>query len=146
MSALLAAADTVRAEGRIYGTFGDGRLAMVHPRDIGEAAATALLDPGHTGAHLVLSGPEAVTYAEAAARLAAVLGRPVEYVDVPPDGLRGALAGAGLPGWLVEGIVEIQAQVRAGIAETPTGDVERLTGHPPRDLDDYLREHTAAFA
>ena len=145
MSALLAAADTVRAEGRIYGSFGDGRLAMVHPGDIGQAAAAALVEPGHGGRTYVLSGPEAMTYAEAAARLGAVLGRPVEYVDVPPDALRGALAAAGLPGWLVEGIVEIQAQVRAGIAETPTGDVERLTGRPPRDLDAYLRERAAAF-
>ena len=146
MSGLLAAADTVRAEGRIYGTFGDGRAAMVHPRDVGEAAAAALLDPGHTGRTYVLSGPEPVTYAEAAARLGAVLGRPVEYVDIPPDGLRGALGAAGLPGWLVEGIVEIQAQVRAGIAAMPTDGVELLTGHPPRDLDAYLRERAPAFA
>jgi uncharacterized protein YbjT (DUF2867 family) len=146
MSGLLAAAETVRAEGRIYGTFGDGPLAMVHPRDIGESAAAALLDPGHAGHTHVLSGPEVVTYADAAGRLGALLGRPVEYVDVPPDGLRGVLSAAGLPGWLVEGIVEIQAQVRAGIAGTTTDGVELLAGHPPRDLDDYLRENLAAFA
>jgi uncharacterized protein YbjT (DUF2867 family) len=146
MSGLLASADTVRAEGRIYGTFGDSRLAMVHPRDVGEAAAAALLEPGHAGRTYVLSGPEAVTYAEAAARLGAVLGRTVEYVDVPPDALRGALSAAGLPPWLVEGIVEIQAQVRAGIGEAPSDGVELLAGHPPRDLDAYLRERAPAFA
>jgi uncharacterized protein YbjT (DUF2867 family) len=146
MSGLLASADTVRGQGRIYGSFGDGRIAMVHPRDVGEAAAAALLDAGHAGRTYALSGPEAVTYAEAAARLGEVLGRPVEYVDVPPDGMRGALTAAGLPGWLVEGIVEIQAQVRAGIGATPTDGIAVLTGHPPRDLDAYLRESAAAFA
>ncbi|MNC87492.1 NAD(P)H azoreductase [compost metagenome] len=119
---------------------------MVHPRDVGEAAAAALLDPGHAGRAHVLTGPEAVSYAEAAARLGAILGKPVEYLDIPADALRGALAAAGLPGWLVEGIVEIQAQARAGIGATPTGGVEALTGHPPRDLDAFLRERAAAFA
>jgi uncharacterized protein YbjT (DUF2867 family) len=146
MSNVLAAAETVRAEGRIYGAFGDGRLAMIHPRDLGESAAAALTGPGHAGRTIVLSGPEAVSFSQVAERLTAVLERPVAYVDVPPEAMRGALAGAGLPDWLATGIVEIQLQGRAGIGERTTEEVERLTGHPPRGLDEYLRENAAAFA
>jgi uncharacterized protein YbjT (DUF2867 family) len=146
MSNVLASAATVRAEGCIYGAFGDGRLAMVHPADIGESAAAALTEAGHAGRTIVLTGAEAVTFAEIAERLAAVLDRPVAYVDVPPEGMLGALAGAGLPDWLAGGIVEIQLQARAGIGETTTDEVARLTGHPPRGLDEYLRENAAAFA
>ena len=57
----------------------------------------------------VLTGPEAITYAEVAAALSAATGRDVEYVDFPAEAASGQLIQAGLPAFAAEQIVAIFA-------------------------------------
>jgi hypothetical protein len=56
----------------------------------------------------------------AAAVLSEVIGRSVDYVDVPPDQFRTNLACADLPGWTAEALVALYQAVRAGHAATVT--------------------------
>ncbi len=58
--------------------------------------------------------------------------------------MRDELTRAGQPAWLVEHVLEIQANTRAH-RETPTSTVQTVTGHPPRRLADFLIENLAAF-
>jgi hypothetical protein len=44
--------------------------------------------------------------------------------------------GYGAPGWQVEAWVTTYTAIAAGEVDLVTGDVERLTGHPPRTLAD----------
>jgi uncharacterized protein YbjT (DUF2867 family) len=69
---------------------------MVATRDIGDAAADALLDGSWTG-HLVrpVQGPAEYTFAEIAQWISAEIGRDVRYVTVDREAVRGALLGAG---------------------------------------------------
>ena len=64
-------------------------------RDIAAVAAIVLTEPGHEGATCTLTGPASITHAQIAAALTAGLGRPISFVDVPPqafaDSLRGIL-------------------------------------------------------
>ena len=57
MSNVLAAAEPVAREGRLYAPAGDARIAMIDPRDVGAAAAAVLTTPGHDGRTYVLTGP-----------------------------------------------------------------------------------------
>ena len=75
MSNVLAGAEQVAREGRLFAPAGDARIAMIDPRDVGEAAAAVLTTPGHDGQTYVLTGPEAITYAQVAAELSATLRR-----------------------------------------------------------------------
>jgi uncharacterized protein YbjT (DUF2867 family) len=145
MQNFLMSAQQVADQGILYGMFGDGRIAFVDTRDIAAVAAELLTNPGHQGASYTLTGPEALTAAEVAERLSGATGRQVRYVDVGPDAFRQALAGAGMPGWLVDGVVEGNTMLAAGHAATVTDEVARLTGRPPRTFAQFAADHQVAF-
>ena len=65
-SNLLAAADTIKSMGRLFAPAGDAKLSMVDPRDVAAVAALVLTEGGHDGWTYTLTGPDAVTYDEAA--------------------------------------------------------------------------------
>jgi uncharacterized protein YbjT (DUF2867 family) len=144
MTNLFAAAEEIR-QGRLPAPAGSGRIAMVDPRDVGAVAAAVLTADGHEGRTYRLTGPRAVSYADVAEALAAATGHPVEYVDVPEEAAREALAASGMPGWLVEHLVGAFRMIRAdALAETSDG-VRALTGREPRGIADFVGDHAAAF-
>ena len=146
MQNFLMSAQQVADQGVLYGMFGEGRVAFIDARDIAAVAAELLTNPGHQGASYTLTGPEALSAAEVAERLSAITGRQVRSVDLGPDGYRQALAGAGMPGWLVDGVVESNTMLAAGHAATVTNEVARLTGRPPRTFAQFAADHQAAFS
>jgi uncharacterized protein YbjT (DUF2867 family) len=146
MTNLLAAAEPVRAEGVLPAPAGEGRVAMIDPRDVGAVAAGVLTGTGHEGRTYRLTGPEAIGYRDVAAEIGAATGRHVEYVDVPPDAARQALAGAGMPGWLVDHLDGAFALIRDGALEETTDAVRVLTGRDPRGFAGFARDHAPAFA
>jgi uncharacterized protein YbjT (DUF2867 family) len=146
MSNVLASAEQVAAEGRLYAPAGAARIAMIDPRDVGAAAAAVMTGAGHEGRTYVLTGPEAITYAQVAGELAAATDRPVEFVDVPDESARQGMIQAGLPGFVAEAIVGIFAQAREGAAERVTATIESLTGTPARDFGCFARDHAHLFA
>jgi uncharacterized protein YbjT (DUF2867 family) len=145
MSNVLAGAESIAREGRLYAPAGRARIAMIDPRDVGAAAAAATAE-GHDGRTYVLTGPEAITYAQAAAELAAATGRDVEYVDIDDEQAREAMVRQGLPQVAAEQVVRVFAMLRRGAAEPVTAGVEELTGRPPRDFAAFARDHADAFA
>ena len=76
----------------MYLPHGQGAASWVDGRDVGEAAARTLTETGHEGKAYTLTGGEAVATADAVAILGRALGRQYEYVDVPDDAAREALA------------------------------------------------------
>jgi uncharacterized protein YbjT (DUF2867 family) len=119
--------NVVPAEGRVHAPAGDARISMIDPRDVGAAVAAVAGDARHDGRTYLLTGPEAITFAQAAAELSA------EFVDVPAHQLPGEVA-------------ELFAMLRAGAARQVTGAVEALTGRPGRDFAAYARELAPATA
>lgn len=146
MTNLLAAAESVAAEGRLYAPAGEARIAMIDPRDVAAVAAAVLTTDGHEGLVYELTGPEATSYADVAAELARVLGRPVEYVDVPDEAARRSFAAAGMPPWLAEQLGRLFPLIRTGVLAAPTDTVHRLTGRSPRSFAEFARDHAALFA
>jgi uncharacterized protein YbjT (DUF2867 family) len=123
----------------IRGPAGDGRAAAVALDDIAEVAVAVLADPAaHAGTTYELTGPRAITMAEAAAVLAAATGRPVRFENETVDEAYASRSVYGAPDWQVTAWVTTYTAVAAGDLEAVTDDVERLTGHPPRGLEDVL--------
>jgi len=124
---------------------GDARTAFIDARDIGEAAANVLADPAHDGRVYTLTGPEALTYTEAAAALADVSGRPIRYVAIDDATfVKGAVA-AGLPEDYAQMMAQLFGAVRAGAAAPVHEALGQLLARPPRTLADYARDHASAF-
>jgi uncharacterized protein YbjT (DUF2867 family) len=145
MANVLASAPQVAQTGRLFAPAGEARVAMIDPRDVGEAAAAILTAPREASRTVVVTGPEAITYAQVAAAIAAATGKDVEFVDVPDAGARQGLVDAGLPEFVADQIVAIFQQLRAGVAAEVTGGVEQLTGRPPRPFAEFARDRAQAF-
>jgi uncharacterized protein YbjT (DUF2867 family) len=145
MQNFLMSAQPVADQGILYGMTGEGRVGYIDARDVAAVAAQVLTSPGHQGTSYTLTGPEALSAAEVAKRLSAATGRQVRYVDVGPDAFRQALADAGLPGWLVDGLVESHTLFAAGHAATVTDEVAKVTGRPPRTFEQFAADHRLAF-
>lgn len=146
MSNLLLAGETVRREGCLYAPAGGARIAFVDPRDVAATAAAALACSRWDGSTLVVTGPEALTYADVAAELSAVAGRPVRFVDITPQEARAGMVAAGLPDWLAADVVGMFACLKDGAAAQVTPTVREVTGREPGTLARYVRDHAAFFA
>ena len=105
-----------------------------------------LTTDGHAGRCYVLTGGEAITYAEIAEALAAATGREIAYVDVAPEAAREGLVQAGMPDWLVEHLDRAFERIRRGEFAQTTDTVRVLTGREPRTFAQLARDHAAAFA
>jgi uncharacterized protein YbjT (DUF2867 family) len=145
MSNALDWAATIREQGVIYFPGGEGRVPAVHPADVAAVAAVALTQPGHTGQAYALTGPEALSLDEMAAILTRELGRPVRYVDVPDAAAAEGLRTAGLPEYVIAGLVEAFSALRAGRFADCTDAVAQVTGRPPRTFEAWCRKNAAAF-
>jgi uncharacterized protein YbjT (DUF2867 family) len=143
MTNLLAEAEQVVREGVICAPVGGARIAMIDPRDVGAAAAAVLTSAGHDGRTYDLTGPEAITYADAAAELSAAIGHDVRFEDVPDDVAREGILAAGLPELVAGQLLTIYGRLRAGDAEQVTNTVAALTGRPPRDFATFARDHAS---
>ena len=146
MQNLLGSVGTIKQQGSIYGTAKDGKIAMIDARDIARVAAHALVDSEHEGKTYVLTGPEAVDYAQVAETFSHVLGRPVKYVDLPPEQARLGMLGTGLPEWLVDILLGLSSIYAAGRGAQVTDAVEQVGGAKPRTIAQFVRDHVLAFA
>jgi uncharacterized protein YbjT (DUF2867 family) len=119
---------------------------MIDPRDVGAAAAVVLTSEGHDGATYVLTGSEAVTYAQVASELSAATGREVEFVGIPDEDATRAMVQAGLPEFAARQVVSVFAAARRGALEHVTTTVESLTGRPARRLASFVSDHAQLFS
>jgi len=145
MTNLLMAAGQIRSQGRVFAPADEGRIAMIDPPDVGRVAAGVLIGEEHDGRIYVLSGPEALTYAQVAAALSTATNRAVEFVNVPEAAARQGLVQAGMPAWLVEQVVRVFELIRQGALAETTGMVRALTGRNPLRFAEWAREHAASF-
>jgi uncharacterized protein YbjT (DUF2867 family) len=121
---------------------------MIDTRDIADVAAVVLTSGGHEGQSYDLTGPEALSYDDVAAKLSTAMGRPITYHDAPDDAVRTVLGGYGMGEWFVNALVDLFVAYRAsgqsGYAAQVTDTVARLTGHAARSLDQLLAESPPA--
>lgn len=128
-------------DGHLLGAYGDSRLSYVDCVDIAACAAALLTGEPRHGETFVLTGPEALTHAEIAAKLSAVAGREIRYVDLPAAAFATRLAALGLPDGFAEDVAALFAEVAGGSLASTTTSVTDLTGRPARSFDDFLRDN-----
>jgi len=127
---------------------GEGRTGFVSRDDLADVAAAVLLrdDGDLDGAALDVTGPEALSMAEAATVLEEVTGRPTEYRQQTVEEAWATRRPSGHPDWEVEGWVTSYLAIAAGELSSVTDVVPRLTGHPARTVAEHLRAHPEDWA
>lgn len=133
------------AEGVIRGPAGDGRVSAVTHDDVADVAVTVLLDghgatrSAHDGETYPVTGPEAITLAEAAEQITAATGRQVTYQKETVEEAYASRARYGAPDFEVAGWVTSYLAIANGEVEAVSDTVPRLTGHPARSFAEFLR-------
>jgi uncharacterized protein YbjT (DUF2867 family) len=129
----------IRTSGEIVTATGDGRVAFVDAADIAAVAARALLDPTpHNAAH-VITGPEALSYADAAAVITESSGRRVRHRSVSTAELTTRLIAAGIPAEFAAILAGLDADIQRGAEERVTSTVQSVTGRRPRSFAEFAR-------
>ena len=116
---------------------GEGKSSFIDARDIADSAIMALTSTSFDGKAFNLSGPEALNYAEAAAILSDVIGKPIHYAATSDETFIAGLKSVGVPGDYATVLASIFYPVREGWTSAVTDDVMVLTGRAPRSLKTY---------
>jgi len=131
---------------RIFIPAGEGKVAFIDARDIGDVAALALTEDGHRGQAYHLTGPEAMAIDEVAAVMSDVLGRTIRYEPASALGYFRHLRSQGLV--VVQAVVQtiLHVGLRKGDAEPVTDTVERSLGRPGRTVREYVTDHAGTWS
>jgi len=114
---------------------GDGVIGAIDTYDIGETAAALLAGGVPLNGPALLTGPENISMNRVARAFSEVTGIEISHVDIDADAYRSQLeiqhsASAG-------DIADIYEEVRSGTAEMISDDIERITGNPPRTIEQF---------
>ncbi|MGP3636766.1 NAD(P)H-binding protein [Streptomyces sp. 24-1644] len=129
-----------------------GRLALpigampepfVDAEDVAGVAAAVLTGDGHAGRTYELTGPRALTFAEATETIARAAGRPIRYEELTPDAYRAELLGQGWPEAMVDLLSGMFAVHRAGHTAALGDGVQQVLGREPADLAPWARRVAA---
>lgn len=132
---------SIRASGEIVTATGDGWIAFVDAGDIAGVAFRALTDAEpHDQAHMVTS-PQTLSYAEAAAVLSGAWHRPVRHVNVGGAQLRSCLQGFGIPAGYATLLAGLDEAIKNEAEDRVTSTVLDVTGRPPKPLSDFARDN-----
>ena len=138
-------AGTIQSQDAFYSSMGNSRVSFVDVQDIAGVVAKLLASKAQNRTY-ELNGPEALTYGEVAERISKTCGRTIHYVDLPMAEQRKALLASGMPEWTAQALLDLQQYYVQGNGAELTNDIRQVTGHIPRNLDDFLRTNVSAFS
>ena len=145
MQNFLGSAGTIKEQGKFFLPMGQGKTVMIDTRDIGACVAAVMTGTGHAGQAYELSGPEKLSFADAAARMSTALGRTITYVPVPMDSYRQTLARFLTNEWHLNAVCALFQEIADGQPLHMTETVKNLTGKAPTSLEQFIRDHQAVF-
>jgi len=125
--------------GRIVLPIGDGPIAWIDPHDIAAVATSVLADPEPLTGTLRLTGPEALTAVDLAARIGSCAGTEITLMQPDLEKWGADLKAGGMNPWLAESTLHLYAAVAHGALADVSPDVERVLGREPRPIDEWLR-------
>jgi uncharacterized protein YbjT (DUF2867 family) len=87
-----------------------------------------------------LTGPEALSFDDVANTLSRETGTLIRHVNVSPDNVRAALEGQGVAAWFANDMAKLHGMLAGGYEDLITSGVRAVTGSPPRELTQFVRD------
>jgi uncharacterized protein YbjT (DUF2867 family) len=126
--------------GTIVVPTGNGAEAFVDVEDIAAVATETLLEPAaHHSAQYAITGPEALTVAQAAAILGEATGETIRHQNIDRAAWASGLTANGVPADYADVVRALTETIAAGRGAQPTDVVARVTGSAPRSFADFAR-------
>jgi uncharacterized protein YbjT (DUF2867 family) len=125
----------------------DGRVGMIDTRDVAAVAAEIAAAPApHARKTYWPTGPEAITFSDAAAALSKVLGRPITFHPLTVEEQTQAMVEIGLPESLAAMNAQAVALFADGDSDYVTDDVPSILGRPARSFEQFATDYATAFS
>ncbi|GAB3892024.1 NAD(P)H:quinone oxidoreductase [Larkinella knui] len=122
---------------------GEGKIAFVKRTELAAATAALLTSEGHDNQEYTLSGSEAYSFHDIAREFSALAGRPIAYQSSELAPYIAQKVAAGFPEVVANFLAQWGAATKHGMLAGTNDTVERLLGHKPTSLREYLK--TAYF-
>ncbi len=131
----------IRDHDEIFLPVGNAKTSFLDVRDIGAVAALALTQPGHENKAYDLTGSEALDYYQVAELFSEVLGRKITYKN--PSSMRFLVRLLQKKTPLMFAVIQtwLYGNTRKGMAQTITGEVERILMRKPIRLRQYIEDY-----
>jgi len=124
--------------GITFNVAGEGKVGFIDVEDIAKVAAKVLTEEGHTGKTYQLTGPELLSYFDAAQILSVVLNKKIVYPNPSEEAYREALKASGAPDFIADYMIPIYGMIKNGVVGRLTGDIEKVLNKKPTDLRTVL--------
>ncbi|MCP2341732.1 NAD(P)H-binding protein [Actinomadura rupiterrae] len=134
------------AAGHLALPVGEVPEPFVDADDIADVAVAALTEDGHAGRLYEVTGPRALTFAEAMGEISELTGREVGFSTLEAADFTAALEAEGMPAEEVAFLAYLFTTLFDGRNERPADGVRQALGREPRDFRDFVREAAASGA
>jgi uncharacterized protein YbjT (DUF2867 family) len=146
MQNMLHAAASICAEDKFYLPFEKGRVGIIDVEDVASFIVEVLTGSGHDGQTYDIAGSEILSFYDIAEQMSTVLGRPINYIDVPPDSFSDELKKWSSSEWFVTAVMQQFALTAADKGAMTCDTFEKVVGRAPRKFSQFVEEHAAAFS
>ncbi|MBB6248994.1 NmrA family NAD(P)-binding protein [Rhodanobacter sp. A1T4] len=124
---------------------GTGAEAFVNAEDIASVAVATLSDPvRHAGRAYAPTGPEALSFDDAARLISVAVGRKIRYRDVDRNAWIDAMVRAGVPAEYGEVLRSLTETIASGHGSRPNDDVLLATGEAPIRFEQFVAKAAPA--
>lgn len=131
--------ENITEHGITYMPAGDGKVGFVDVCDVGEVTAAVLTDNQHIHREYVLTGPETLSYYDAAQQLSELIGKPVRYPAPTPEEYTDTLKKSGAPDFIAPYMNEVYGLIRDGKVDQVSPAIEDILHRPPNPLREVLQ-------
>ena len=145
MSNLLAWAASIKSEGVVRASTGNGTRAFIHSDDIAAVATEALITRDCYGRSLPITGPEALSFAEATDKIGTAIGKRLRFQTISDEEARQRYAATGASAAETEAHVALWRAIGEGRLGTVTHTVQQVLGRKAITLDQWAIENAARF-
>jgi uncharacterized protein YbjT (DUF2867 family) len=145
MSNLLAWAHSIRTEGIVRSSTADGRRPFIHSEDIASVSVDALLRDEYSGKVLPITGPQPLTFGEAAEIIGEAIGKRLSYQVISDEEARERYSKISGSREETEAHVALWRAIRGGRVAATTDGVERILGRKPIALRQWAAENAHSF-
>ena len=139
---------SIKNNNAFYLPLEDAKVSLVDVRDIASVAVKSLTEDGndkHKNKTYLITGPEALSYHQAAEILSNATGKKISYVNISEEEARGAMKEMGMSDWLINTISELHDYFRKGNASQVSSAVEEITGKKPISFSQFAKDYASAF-
>jgi uncharacterized protein YbjT (DUF2867 family) len=126
----------------------DAKVSIVDVRDIAAVTVKVLandVNGMHNKKEYLITGPEAISYHQAAETFTSATGKKIDYVNISEEEAREGMKELGMDDWLINTILELYSYFRKGYASKVSSAVKEITGKKPTPFAQFAKDYVEAF-